>query len=57
MYRYIRVKQMANALASKEITMTKPRMYYAENLNKTSLALMITSDFFLYILFIYYQVV
>ena len=30
----------------KEITMTKPRMYYAENLNKTSLALMVTSDFF-----------
>ena len=37
---------MAIALASNEITMTKPRMYYAENLNKTSLALMVTSDFF-----------
>jgi hypothetical protein len=48
---------MAIALASNEITMTKPRMYYAENLNKTSLALTVTSDFFLYILFIYYQVV
>jgi hypothetical protein len=37
-------KNMAIALAIKENTMAKPRMYLRRNSNKTSLALMVTSE-------------